>query len=361
MTKLDNELVTAVIPAYNARTTIDETLSSVRGQTHQALEILVVDDGSVDDTPMIVERHAREDRRVRLIRQPNAGVAAARNRGITEAQAAWVAPVDADDIWHPQKIELQLQALREGGDAVGVVYTWYAIIDVNSRVIAVHKPSEEGNVFERMCRGNLVGNGSSTLMRKAAVLEVGGYDSDLRNSGAQGCEDHLLYLHMAAKYGYRVVKSYLTGYRYLPESMSHDVMQMLRSYDLMAEKFCREHPRSEQGLLEGRRDFINYYYRRALENGWWRDALRLAGEMMKSAAGTTVSVRAHLSTRLLQQALTLPVKQVVKPVLRPPLKRPRFPLKEPARVHSQDRAEIATMVDWRSSRSAQGSSGAAAT
>lgn len=83
----DQSLVTVVIPAYNAAHTIDETLRSVRSQTHRNLEILVVDDGSRDATPAIVANHAAIDARVRLIVQENAGVAAARNRGIAEAKS----------------------------------------------------------------------------------------------------------------------------------------------------------------------------------------------------------------------------------------------------------------------------------
>ena len=129
------DAVTAIIPAYNAEATLDETLRSVRAQTHRALEILVVDDGSRDGTPAIALAHAAADPRVRLIRQGNAGVAAARNRGIEEARAALVAPVDADDLWAPTKIERQVAALRRGGPRVALVYTWSALIDRESRVI----------------------------------------------------------------------------------------------------------------------------------------------------------------------------------------------------------------------------------
>jgi glycosyltransferase involved in cell wall biosynthesis len=80
------ELVSVIVPAYNAEKTIGETLSSVSAQTYRNVEIVVVDDGSVDNTAEIVERYARTDLRVRLIRQANIGVAAARNRGLAEAR-----------------------------------------------------------------------------------------------------------------------------------------------------------------------------------------------------------------------------------------------------------------------------------
>src|SRR5437879_4343856 len=101
-TMSDHDLVTVVIPAFDAARTIAETLHSVRSQTHRRLEILVVDDGSNDSTPQIVQRQGVEDRRIRLIQQPNAGVAAARNRGIAEATSDVVATIDADDLWRPE-------------------------------------------------------------------------------------------------------------------------------------------------------------------------------------------------------------------------------------------------------------------
>jgi glycosyltransferase involved in cell wall biosynthesis len=168
------DLVTVVIPAFNAVRTIDETLRSVRSQTHRHLEILIVDDGSTDATPQIVERHVAKDRRVRLIRQPNAGVAAARNKGIIEAAGDLVAPIDADDLWRPDKIEKQLAALRQGGAAVALVYTWSANVDENNRIIdAPPGPGYAGIVDREISLNNFIGNGSAVLMRKAATLEAG--------------------------------------------------------------------------------------------------------------------------------------------------------------------------------------------
>src|SRR5260370_12794376 len=117
------DLVTVIIPAFNAARTIDETLRSVRSQTHRRLEILVVDDGSVDATAQIVRSHAAEDRRIRLIQQPNSGVAAARNRAIAEATSDYVAPIDADDLWQPDKIEKQLTRLHPHDEPAALVST----------------------------------------------------------------------------------------------------------------------------------------------------------------------------------------------------------------------------------------------
>ena len=237
------DLVTVIIPAFNAARTIDETLRSVRSQTHRRLEILVVDDGSVDAAAQIVRSHAAEDRRIRLIQQPHSGVAAARNRAIAEATSDYVAPIDADDLWRPDKIEKQLARLHRDGETVALVYTWSAVIDENSRIMAaVPGPTHTGNVVGKIFGGNFPGNGSTVLMRKAAVIEAGGYDPSLRARSAQGVEDWQLYFRIAAYHEFSVVPEYLTGYRKTATGMSADLVQMLRSRDLLAEEMCNRYP-----------------------------------------------------------------------------------------------------------------------
>jgi glycosyltransferase involved in cell wall biosynthesis len=267
------DAVTAIVPAYNAEATLDETLRSVRAQTYRALEILVVDDGSRDGTPAIALAHAAADPRVRLIRQDNAGVAAARNRGIEEARGTLIAPVDADDLWAPAKIERQVAALRRGGPRVALVYTWSALIDRESRIVGFgSRELEEGDVLARMCRGNLVGNGSAALMRRDAVLEAGGFDPTLRARRAQGCEDLLLYCRISARHPFAVVPDFLTGYRQSHETMSSDVVQMMRSWRLVAAELHNRHPELRADIETGEVSAARWLFGRAL----WKRDLRAA-------------------------------------------------------------------------------------
>jgi glycosyltransferase involved in cell wall biosynthesis len=271
------DLVSVVIPAFNAARTIDETLRSVRAQTHKSLEILVVDDGSSDATPQIVTEHARLDDRVRLINQQNGGVARARNRGIAEATAALVAPVDADDLWAPTKVAKQLARLQSGGDRMGLVYTWFSIIDANSRVVPTnHRPSiEEGDLLNRLLRGNVIGNGSSALMRKSVVEQAGGYDASLLDRGAQGCEDHLLYFRIAERHDIGLVPEYLTGYRQTADNMSSDVLQMLRSFQIVAAEMKARHPASAERIEDAERYLTQWLIDRALAARRFRAASKL--------------------------------------------------------------------------------------
>ena len=276
------DLVTVIIPAFNAARTIDETLRSVRSQTHRRLEILVVDDGSVDATAQIVRSHAAEDQRIRLIQQPNSGVAAARNRAIAEATSDYVAPIDADDLWRPDKIEKQLARLHRDGETVALVYAWSAIIDENSRIVAaVPGPTHTGNVVGEIFGGNFPGNGSTVLMRKAAVIDAGGYDASLRARSAQGVEDWQLYFRIATRHEFSVVPEYLTGYRKTAAGMSADLLQMLRSRDLLAEEMCNRYPEYTAEIKDARLFFLNYLYHRALSTRQGIGTLMIAALLVR--------------------------------------------------------------------------------
>lgn len=128
-----DQLVSVLIPAYNASSTIVETLESVRAQIYPHFEIIVIDDGSTDDTAAIVESFARGDRRIRLVRKPNGGLPSARNAGIAVARGAF--EVDADDLWQPDKLAAEVAAMRRLGASVGMVYCWGWRIDERSRLL----------------------------------------------------------------------------------------------------------------------------------------------------------------------------------------------------------------------------------
>jgi glycosyltransferase involved in cell wall biosynthesis len=119
---MDRDLVSVVIPTYNRAALLPEAVDSVLAQTYPALEVVLVDDGSRDDTAEVVRTRYGADPRVRYFFQANAGVSAARNRGIREARGEFVALLDSDDVWYPHKLALQVAALRALPDA-GMIWT----------------------------------------------------------------------------------------------------------------------------------------------------------------------------------------------------------------------------------------------
>lgn len=248
-----SQRVTVVVPAYNAADSIVETLQTVSAQTFTDLEILVVDDGSKDNTAEVVEAYARQEPRLRLIRQANGGVAAARNTGIRHASSAYIAPIDADDLWHSTRIEKHYEAL-EANTACAFVYSPSRILNPVGRMIDSHPFFNfSGRVFYRQLFYNMVGNGSAMMFRSRAALAVGGYDQTLRDLGLEGCEDWLLQMLMALDHEVAHVPQYLIGYRKVPGAMSSDTSRMWRSR-IMATDMLRERaPAAAQDFLNAAR------------------------------------------------------------------------------------------------------------
>jgi glycosyltransferase involved in cell wall biosynthesis len=275
---VDQPLVSVVIPAYNAAATLRETLGSVLGQTYRRLEVVIVDDGSADGTAQIAAAAARRDPRIRLVRQRNAGVAAARNRGIAETAGTFIAFVDADDLWAPDKIARQVAALQTAGDDTALCYTWFVTIDAAGAILHPGlRPSDQGAVLRTLCQYNFVGNGSSMLMRRTALACVGGFDGSLRARGAQGCEDYDLLLRVAETYKFALVADFLVGYRISTETMSGDQVNMIRSWRLVAERIARRRPELEPLLVTGRTNYAVFLMTGALARGRVIRAAKLAG------------------------------------------------------------------------------------
>ena len=235
-------LVSVIIPAYNEAATIERTISSVRNQTYSNLEMQVVDDGSTDETAAIVQGLAGIDHRIMLLRKPNGGLSSARNYGIAHAGGEFIAPLDADDLWHPEKTKRQVAVMRDRGDQVGLVYCWSRAIDEQDRVVRDVSPcSLRGNVYAVLIIKNFLSSGAP-LVRRCCVEEVGGYDATLLSRGANCCEDLKFNLDIAERYDFDFVPEFLLGYRIRAGSMSTNFHDMLRSHKVVTEEARARHP-----------------------------------------------------------------------------------------------------------------------
>lgn len=268
-------LVSVIIPAYNAEPFIEETLKSVLAQTYPEIEVLVVDDGSQDRTPEIVEKISKKDSRVQLLKQQNAGVAAARNLGIQKSRGEYIAPIDADDIWYPENIEKQVQCMLEGGEVVGVVYSWSLDIDEKGFLTGgIRAFTIEGEVYETLICHNFLGNASASMIRRSALDKVGFYDTSYIEKSAQGCEDWDLYLRLAEYYQFGVVPEFLIGYRKLYSSMSSNYVVMAKSHALMLQDVKQRHPEIPEFLHRlSASNFLMYLAHQSSRNGRDRTAL----------------------------------------------------------------------------------------
>ena len=187
----DPPLVSVVLPTYNRACLIGRSLRSALAQTLTDLELIVVDDGSTDDTPALLGEVS--DARVRVFRlDENRGASRARNAGIERSRGDWVAFLDSDDEWEPAKLDRQLGRARADPSA-GLVYCGYERRDqVTEHRATPRWPLHEGDVLDHLLAGWRFPT-ALAMVRRAALLEVGGFSADL------DCyEDYDLWLRLAA-------------------------------------------------------------------------------------------------------------------------------------------------------------------
>jgi glycosyltransferase involved in cell wall biosynthesis len=170
-------LVSVVIPAYNAARTIEQTVQSALDQESVELEVIVVDDGSSDDTVTLVS--AIPDERVHLVPQANGGAASARNTGIAHAKGDWVAFLDSDDLWVRHKLRAQLEALQ--GQPGGFAAQSSAfMVDDDMRVLHVRRCIQPENDLLTFLRfQNLPAAASSWIVRRDVLEQIGCFDPEL--------------------------------------------------------------------------------------------------------------------------------------------------------------------------------------
>ncbi|WP_199453834.1 glycosyltransferase [Marinobacter sp. bablab_jr008] len=211
--------ISVVIPCFNASAFIAETIRSVLMQGRDDVEIVVVDDKSTDDTPQILEQLTRENPMViRVVSGAGRGPAAARNVGISEANGSYIAFLDADDVWLPNKLQKQLVRLEEAGEK-GLVYSDRIWVDGSGAALAdspLQQTFPEGYVFTDMIAGNYLVT-SSVLVPKEALIRVGCF-SEAENF--TNCQDYHLWLRLAEIIPFYAVKEPLIKYR-VHESNRH--------------------------------------------------------------------------------------------------------------------------------------------
>ena len=209
--------ISVVIPVYNGEKTIEESIASVLAQTFTDFELIIINDGSQDNTPKIVQQIIQEtaDLRIKLYSYTNGGLATSRNRGIAKAQGEYISFLDADDLWTKEKLASQYHALQTHPQAV-VAYSGTNWIDEFGNVIKhASPPSFSGNIYNVLLLFNLVGSGSNIITKREALLKVGNFDESLKAS-----EDWDLLIRLSAKYEFIGVDSPQILYRQSPSSMS---------------------------------------------------------------------------------------------------------------------------------------------
>lgn len=209
--------VSVAIAAYNAASTLPETLQSVAAQTLRDFELVVVDDGSTDATPEILANHAARWPWMRWERQQNAGAAGARNRAIALARGEFIAFLDADDLWLPDKLAVQLDVFARN-PAVACVFAdeidFLPDRDMPATLFQ-DKPPARGRILRQLFPGNFILT-STLVVRRAALLELGGF-----NVAHRVYEDLDLFLRLAERFEFDYTDRVLVRRRILPGSLMH--------------------------------------------------------------------------------------------------------------------------------------------
>jgi glycosyltransferase involved in cell wall biosynthesis len=217
---------TVVVPTHDRSGWLRQTLRSVLWQEDVTLEVLVIDDGSSDDTAGAVETAG--DARVRVIRHDAPqGVSASRNHGAAEARGEWLAFVDDDDVWAPRKLARQLAAAEDAGRSWA--YTGCVNVDAELRLVGGRPPPPPDEVARRVFRANVVpGGGSNVVVRRATFERVGPFSLDLRNT-----EDWEMWIRLARHGPPAWVPEPLLGYRVHAANASLDVAVVLEGVELI--------------------------------------------------------------------------------------------------------------------------------
>jgi glycosyltransferase involved in cell wall biosynthesis len=208
-------LVSVVTATYNMAHYLGQAIQSVLAQTYANVELLIVDDGSTDNTREVVDAFLA-DSRVKYLTQENKGQAAAKNRGILESSGEYVAFLDADDMWAPEKLELQIP-LFAGIENLGVVYSRVACIDKNGSDLGVSNGELfRGCISSRLLIYNFVGFGTAVVKREC-FDRLGGFDENYRMA-----IDYDLWLRFSTEYEFDFVDRPLLYYRWWPGQLSNN-------------------------------------------------------------------------------------------------------------------------------------------
>jgi len=238
-----HDLVSVVIPAYNQGQFVQATVLSALAQTYQPVEVIVVDDGSTDDTKQQLAPFLKQ---IIYVHQKNAGLSAARNTGIRRARGEWIALLDADDLWHRQKLQIQLEAIQGDSDV--------ALIGSPSAKTLPDVLPPAPITCRLTVRDFLLSTRmgpSSVLIRRRAIDSYGMFDETLRS-----VEDRDMWLRIAAQSQCVLVESPCWWYRRHPAQMSRNAERMFLNYRRVLQNFFATNP----GHSDLRRLAMSYLY-----------------------------------------------------------------------------------------------------
>lgn len=274
---MSKPLVSVVMAAYNAAQYIGPAIESVLSQTYENIELIVVDDGSTDQTLVEIENY-KFDSRLRIINQNNSGQTVAKNRGIEASQGSYIAFCDADDLWHNEKLRIQLRKFSED-ELIAVVYSDTFLIDELGKNLGSEDkvPFYEGYLLKKLIFDNFIPFGT-VLVKRSCIKEFGGFNENYKMG-----IDWDLWLRISTKWKISFVKEKLYFYRQWQGQMSRNYHGRYQGALLILREFRRCYPNSVTGREY--RDAIsdiyaNYAYHVSLYEGYSKTLIFFIGKSL---------------------------------------------------------------------------------
>ncbi len=234
---IEQPLVSVIMPTYNYAQFISDAIESVINQTWEIWEMLIVDDGSTDNTKSVVQSYVSKDSRIRYfaLGQNSGRAAVARNYGISNSKGKYIAFLDSDDMWKPTKIEKQIELL-ENDDNIFLVYSRYIVIKngIFLRILPKRKKLRSGNVFVPLFLSNNFIGSSSVLLRNIVKENNYLFDTDIR---LRAIEDYALWLKIAKNKHIAYIDEPLVVYREHGSNTSIGIKSYLLRYLQIIKKY----------------------------------------------------------------------------------------------------------------------------
>jgi glycosyltransferase involved in cell wall biosynthesis len=227
--------ISVVMPVYNAAPYLAESTGSILNQTFRDFEFIIVNDGSTDDTALILAKYEKSDARIRVYHQENQGTFAARNRGCRLARGKYIATMDADDVSFPDRLEKQMEYIEQHQD-IGILGTWICNIDNNGSLRGTWCPPTNAKMLQWTLFFGVCVAAPTVLMRRDVIEKVNFY-----TSGTTGIEDVDLWLRASSITEFGNVPEVLLKYRVWEGNTSHTNRQNIRdSHVRLLTRFIRE-------------------------------------------------------------------------------------------------------------------------
>lgn len=245
-----NPKISVIIPTYNRAHLISRAIQSVLDQTYRDLEIIVVDDGSADNTEEVIKSFKNEKIRY-LQHNKNKGASAARNTGIRASRGEYIAFQDSDDEWFPDKLEKQIKAFNNSSPEVGVVYSGFYRVEGDKKIYVPNDDRftyKEGNIHGELLKGNFVGT-PAVLIKKECFERVKYFDEYI-----PALEDWELWIEISKHYHFKYIDEPLLNSYSTPNSVNLNQKNLLKAREIILKNHLNDFSKSKKILSE------HYFY-----------------------------------------------------------------------------------------------------